>query len=70
MASSAKSFAMVGSPTTTKPASKLLIPVMQVTDIMTTAVVPFETFSCPEAMLSTIGGRSSLDFERVLSSVE
>lgn len=51
-----KSRAIVGKPTVTRPANRLLIPVMRTTDKSTMAVVPFETASCCSAETAFAGG--------------
>ena len=61
-----RSLAIVGNPTVTKPASKLLIPVIHVTDVMTTAVVPFvASFGWTEA--TSVSVRRSLASDWVCS---
>lgn len=57
-----RSFAIVGSPTVTKPARRLLIPVIHVTEVMTTAVVPFERSLRP-AETSSVRLRRSPSFD-------
>jgi len=58
-APNSKSFAMVGSPTATKPASKLLIPVIHVTDVITKNVRLLDTSrsSCASPARTTAGAR-------------